>query len=144
MSSSHPFPNASFQGNMAGMPSSSTQFPPLPQVERVKIFWTLYPLALLFVKYWYILCTYRMLWTTTSKTFMEWDMIPIQHLTIWVPMVSALNLFLSKLSFWSLNVQNIVTVVPEYIKITKTSVGASSVSNWMSQSFLNNGWAKLT
>ncbi|KAK2452667.1 transcription factor bHLH49 [Trifolium repens] len=31
MSSSHPFPNASFQGNMAGMPSSSTQFPPLPQ-----------------------------------------------------------------------------------------------------------------
>ncbi|XP_004498947.1 uncharacterized protein [Cicer arietinum] len=31
ISSSHPFPNASFQGNMAGMPSSSTQFPSLPQ-----------------------------------------------------------------------------------------------------------------
>ncbi|GAU26924.1 hypothetical protein TSUD_05940 [Trifolium subterraneum] len=38
MSSSHPFPSASFQGNMSGLPSSSTQFPPLPQVERVKIF----------------------------------------------------------------------------------------------------------
>ncbi|MCI34904.1 transcription factor, partial [Trifolium medium] len=31
MSSSHPFPSASFQGNMSGLPSSSTQFPPLPQ-----------------------------------------------------------------------------------------------------------------
>ncbi|XP_057721436.1 transcription factor bHLH74-like isoform X1 [Arachis stenosperma] len=31
MSSPHPFSNGSFQGNMAGMPSTSTQFPPLPQ-----------------------------------------------------------------------------------------------------------------
>ncbi|CAL5206131.1 unnamed protein product [Lathyrus oleraceus] len=31
ISSSHPFPNSSFQGNMVGLPSSSTQFPPLPQ-----------------------------------------------------------------------------------------------------------------
>ncbi|XP_019458205.1 PREDICTED: transcription factor bHLH74-like isoform X2 [Lupinus angustifolius] len=31
ISSSHPFPNESFQGTMTGMPSTSTQFPPLPQ-----------------------------------------------------------------------------------------------------------------
>ncbi|XP_061339067.1 transcription factor bHLH74-like [Gastrolobium bilobum] len=31
ISSSHPFNNGSFQGTMAGMPSTSTQFPPLPQ-----------------------------------------------------------------------------------------------------------------
>ncbi|XP_027332608.1 transcription factor bHLH74-like isoform X2 [Abrus precatorius] len=31
ISSSHPFPNGSFQGTLAGMPSTSTQYPPLPQ-----------------------------------------------------------------------------------------------------------------
>ncbi|XP_019436983.1 PREDICTED: transcription factor bHLH74-like isoform X3 [Lupinus angustifolius] len=31
LSSSHPFPNASFHGTMNGMPSTSTQFHPLPQ-----------------------------------------------------------------------------------------------------------------
>ncbi|XP_019429849.1 PREDICTED: transcription factor bHLH74-like isoform X1 [Lupinus angustifolius] len=31
ISSSHPFPNTTFQGTMPGMPSTSTQFPPLPQ-----------------------------------------------------------------------------------------------------------------
>ncbi|CAL0332737.1 unnamed protein product [Lupinus luteus] len=31
ISSSHPFPNASFLGTKSGMPSTSTQFLPLPQ-----------------------------------------------------------------------------------------------------------------
>ncbi|MED6217064.1 hypothetical protein PIB30_014268 [Stylosanthes scabra] len=42
ISSSHPFSNGSFQGNMAGMPSSSTQFHPMPQAVLDHEFQNLY------------------------------------------------------------------------------------------------------
>lgn len=63
-----------------------------------------------------------MLWTMTSKTFMEWDMIPIQHLTIWDPMVNRQNLFFFFFEKQSRNfrdVRDIVTTVSEYIKLQK-------------------------
>jgi len=37
INSSHTFPSGNFHGTLAGMPSTSSQFPPLPQVKRLNI-----------------------------------------------------------------------------------------------------------
>lgn len=71
ISSSHPFPNATFQGTLAGMPSSSTQFPPLPQVKNAKIFENSTFQILLFVKNTdvYVLMFMYMLQTVLDHEF---------------------------------------------------------------------------